>query len=144
MASMESMRSRGDPPEAIRNFCERNGVAKRENLIDVALLEHAVREELNKSAPRVMGVLRPLRVVIENYPEGETEYVDVVNNPEDPAAGTRQVPFSRELYIERDDFREDPPNKFFRLAPGLEGGLRCAYFIQRPGVPRDHARVPVI
>src|SRR5258708_34731505 len=139
MPTLVGMRRRGYPPEAIRNFCERIGVAKRENLIDVALLEHAVREELNKSAPRVRGVLRPLRVVIENYPEGETEYVDVVNNPEDPAAGTRQVPFSRELYIERDDFMEDPPKKFFRLSPGKEVRLRCAYFIKCTGVVKDPA-----
>ena len=144
MPTLVGMRRRGYPPEAIRNFCERIGVAKRENLIDVALLEHAVREELNKSAPRVRGVLRPLRVVIENYPEGETEYVDVVNNPEDPAAGTRQVPFSRELYIERDDFREDPPKKFFRLAPGREVRLRCAYFIKCTGVVKDPVTGAVI
>ena len=131
------MRRRGYTPEAIRNFCERIGVAKRENLIDVALLEHAVREDLNTRAPRVMGVLRPLRVVIENYPENQTEYVDVVNNPEDAEAGTRQVPFSRVLYIEQDDFREDPPKKFFRLAPGREVRLRCAYFITCTGVVKD-------
>jgi glutaminyl-tRNA synthetase len=144
MPTLVGMRRRGYPPEAIRNFCERIGVAKRENLIDVALLEHAVREELNKRAPRVMGVLRPLRVVIENYPEGETEYVDVVNNPEDPAAGTRQVPFSRELYLEQDDFREDPPKKFFRLAPGREVRLRCAYFIKCTGVIKDPVTGEVI
>ena len=139
MPTLVGMRRRGYTPEAIRNFCERIGVAKRENLIDVALLEHAVREDLNLRAPRVMGVLRPLRVVIENYPEGQTEYVDVVNNPEDPAAGTRQVPFSRVLYIEQDDFREDPPKKFFRLAPGREVRLRCAYFITCTGVVKDPA-----
>ena len=118
------MRRRGYTPEAIRAFCERIGVAKRENVVDVALLEHAVREDLNRHAPRVMGVLDPLRVVIENYPEGQSKTFDVVNNPEDPSAGTRKVPFSRELYIERDDFREDPPKKFFRLAPGREVRLR--------------------
>jgi glutaminyl-tRNA synthetase len=139
MPTLVGMRRRGYTPEAIRNFCDRIGVAKRENLIDVALLEHAVREDLNKRAPRVMGVLRPLRVVIENYPEHETEHVDVVNNPEDPAAGTRPVPFSRELYIEQDDFREDPPKKFFRLAPGREVRLRCAYFITCTGVVKDPA-----
>jgi glutaminyl-tRNA synthetase len=144
MPTLVGMRRRGYPPEAIRNFCERIGVAKRENLIDVALLEHAVREELNNSAPRVMGVLRPRRVVIENYPEGQTEYVDVVNNPEDPAAGTRQVPFSRELYLEQDDFREDPPKKFFRLAPGREVRLRCAYFIRCTGVVKDPVTGEVI
>jgi glutaminyl-tRNA synthetase len=137
MPTLVAMRRRGYTPEALRNFCERIGVAKRENLIDVALLEHAVREDLNKRAPRVMGVVRPLRVVIENYPEGRTEQVDVVNNPEDAGAGTREVPFSRVLYIEHDDFREDPPKKFFRLAPGREVRLRCAYFITCTGVVKD-------
>ena len=144
MPTLVGMRRRGYTPEAIRTFCERIGVAKRENLIDVALLEHAVREDLNKRAPRVMGVLRPLRVVIENYPENETEDVDVVNNPEDPEAGTRQVPFSRVLYIEQDDFREDPPKKFFRLAPGREVRLRCAYFITCTGVVKDPATGEVV
>jgi len=139
MPTLVGMRRRGYTPEAIRNFCERIGVAKRENLIDVALLEHAVREDLNARAPRVMGVLRPLRVVIENYPADRTEEVDVVNNPEDPEAGTRKVPFSRELFIEQDDFREDPPKKFFRLAPGREVRLRCAYFITCTGVVKDPA-----
>jgi glutaminyl-tRNA synthetase len=139
MPTLVGMRRRGYTPEAIRTFCERIGVAKRENLIDVALLEHAVREDLNKRAPRVMGVLRPLRVVIENYPENATEFVDVVNNPEDSEAGTRQVPFSRVLYLEQDDFREDPPKKFFRLAPGREVRLRCAYFITCTGVVKDPA-----
>jgi glutaminyl-tRNA synthetase len=139
MPTLVGMRRRGYTPDAIRNFCERIGVAKRENLIDVALLEHAVREDLNARAPRVMGVLRPLRVVIENYPADRTEDVDVVNNPEDPSAGTRKVPFSRELFIEQDDFREDPPKKFFRLAPGREVRLRCAYFITCTGVVKDPA-----
>ena len=139
MPTLVGMRRRGYTPEAIRNFCERIGVAKRENLIDVALLEHAVREDLNLRAPRVMGVLRPLRVVIENYPEDRTEYLDVVNNPEDAGAGTRQVPFSRVLYLEQDDFREEPPKKFFRLAPGREVRLRCAYFITCTGVVKDPA-----
>jgi glutaminyl-tRNA synthetase len=139
MPTLVGMRRRGYTPEAIRNFCDRIGVAKRENVIDVALLEHAVREELNKRAPRVMGVLRPLRVVIENFPEDTTELVDVVNNPEDPEAGTRQVPFSRVLYLEQEDFREDPPKKFFRLAPGREVRLRCAYFITCTGVVKDPA-----
>jgi glutaminyl-tRNA synthetase len=137
MPTLVGMRRRGYTPEAIRNFCDRIGVAKRENLIDVALLEHAVREDLNARAPRVMGVLRPLRVVIENYPEDLIEDVDVVNNPEDAGAGTRKVPFSRELFIEQDDFREDPPKKFFRLAPGREVRLRCAYFIRCVGVVKD-------
>ena len=129
MPTIVGMRRRGFPPEAIRTFCERIGVAKRENLVDVALLEHAVREDLNKRAPRVMAVLRPLRVVIENYPESGTEEFEIGNNPEDPSAGNRTVPFSRELYIERDDFMETPPKKFFRLAPGREVRLRGAYFI---------------
>ena len=129
MPTIVGMRRRGYPPEAIRTFCERIGVAKRENLVDVALLEHAVREDLNKRAPRVMAVLRPLRVVIENYPEAQAEEFEIGNNPEDPSAGNRTVPFSRELYIERDDFMEAPPKKFFRLAPGREVRLRGAYFI---------------
>ena len=137
MPTIVGMRRRGYTAEAIRNFCERVGVAKRENLIDVALLEHAVREDLNKRADRVMAVLRPLRVVIENYPEDRTEDVNVINNPEDPDAGTRKVPFSRVLYIEQDDFREDPPKKFFRLAPGREVRLRCAYFITCTSVVKD-------
>ena len=137
MPTIVGMRRRGYTPEAIRAFCDRIGVAKRENVVDVALIEHAVREDLNTRAPRVMGVLRPLRVVIENYPENQTEYVDVVNNPEDAEAGTRKVPFSRELYLEQDDFREDPPKKFFRLAPGREVRLRCAYFITCTGVVKD-------
>jgi glutaminyl-tRNA synthetase len=137
MPTIVGMRRRGYPPEAIRTFCERIGVAKRENTVDVALLEHAVREDLNAHALRVMAVLRPLRLVIENYPEGKTEDVDVINNPEDASAGTRKVPFSRVLYIERDDFREDPPKKFFRLAVGREVRLRCAYFITCTGVTKD-------
>jgi glutaminyl-tRNA synthetase len=137
MPTIVGMRRRGYTAEAIRAFCDRIGVAKRENLVDVALLEHAVREDLNLRAQRVMGVLRPLKVVITNYPHGQTEELDVVNNPEDPAAGTRRVPFSRELYIERDDFREDPPKKFFRLAPGREVRLRCGYFITCTDVVKD-------
>jgi glutaminyl-tRNA synthetase len=137
MPTIVGMRRRGYTPEAIRTFCDRIGVAKRENIVDVAQLEHAVREDLNKTANRVMSVLRPLRVVIENYPEGQTEQLDVVNNPEDAEAGTRKVPFSRELFIEADDFREDPPKKFFRLAPGREVRLRCGYFITCTGVDKD-------
>jgi glutaminyl-tRNA synthetase len=137
MPTIVGMRRRGYTPEAIRTFCDRIGVAKRENVVDVALLEHAVREDLNKRAPRVMGVLNPLRVVIENYPEGESEDFEVVNNPEDASAGLRKVPFSRELFIERDDFREDPPKKFFRLAPGREVRLRGAYFITCATVVKD-------
>src|SRR4029079_13029759 len=144
MPTLVGMRRRGYTPEAIREFCERIGVAKRENVVDVALLEHVVREDLNLRAPRVMGVLRPLRVVIENYPEGHSEEVDVVNNPEDTSAGTRKVPFSRVLYIESDDFREDPPKKFFRLAPGREVRLRCAYFITCTEVVKDPATGEIV
>src|SRR3954452_24565532 len=144
MPTIVGMRRRGYTPEAIRAFCERVGVAKRENLVDVALLEHAVGAAVNRIAPRVMGVVRPLRVVIENYPEGQTDELDVVNNPEDPAAGTRRVPFSRVLYIEHDDFREDPPKKFFRLAPGREVRLRCAYFITCTGVTKDPATGEIV
>jgi glutaminyl-tRNA synthetase len=137
MPTIVGMRRRGYTPEAIRTFCDRIGVAKRENLVDVALLEHAVREDLNRRAPRIMGVLRPLRVVIENYPDGQSEDFEIINNPEDAAAGSRQVPFSRELYIERDDFMEDPPKKFFRLAPGREVRLRGAYFVTCTGVEKN-------
>jgi glutaminyl-tRNA synthetase len=139
MPTIVGMRRRGYTPEAIRAFCDRIGVAKRENIVDVALLEHAVREDLNLRAQRVMGVLRPLKVVVTNYPAGQTEELDVVNNPENPAAGTRKVPFSRELYIEQGDFREDPPKKFFRLAPGREVRLRCGYFITCTDVVKDPA-----
>ena len=127
--TIAGLRRRGYTPAAIRSFCDRVGVAKRENVIDVALLEFSIREDLNLHANRVMGVLRPLRVVIENYPEEKSESFDVPNNPEDPDAGTRQVPFSRVIYIESDDFMEEPPKKFFRLAPGREVRLRSAYFI---------------
>ena len=137
MPTITGLRRRGYTPESIRDFCSRIGVAKKENVIDMAQLEHAIREDLNMRAPRVMAVLRPLKVVITNYPEGQSEDVDVINNPEDASAGTRKVPFSRELYIERDDFREDPPKKFFRLAPGREVRLRCAYFITCTGVVKD-------
>jgi glutaminyl-tRNA synthetase len=137
MPTIGGMRRRGYTAAAIRAFCERIGVAKRENIVDVALLEHAVREDLNKTAPRVMGVLNPLRIVIENYPDGQTEEFEIGNNPEDPSAGSRKVPFSRVLFIERDDFREDPPKKFFRLAPGREVRLRGAYFITCREVVKD-------
>src|SRR5208283_4874151 len=120
MPTLAGIRRRGYTPEAIRTFCDRIGVAKRESLVDMALLEHCIREYLNKVAPRVMAVLRPLRVIIDNYPEGQAEHLEAVNNPEDPNMGTRKVPFSRVLYIEKDDFMEDPPKKFFRLAPGRE------------------------
>ena len=129
MPTLTAMRRRGFTPAAIRRFAEAVGVAKRENIVDVGLLEFYVREDLNLTAPRAMAVLRPLKVVIENYPDGQAEDMDVVNNPENPAAGTRKVPFSKVLYIERDDFMEDPPKKFFRLAPGREARLRNAYFV---------------
>jgi glutaminyl-tRNA synthetase len=129
MPSISGLRRRGCTPESIRDFCARIGVAKKENVIDVAQLENSIREDLNRRTPRVMTVLRPLKVVITNFPEGQTDEVDVINNPEDEAAGTRKVPFRRELYIERDDFMEVPPKKFFRLSPGREVRLRCAYFI---------------
>src|SRR5579864_6928274 len=129
MPTLAGLRRRGYTPESIRDFCARIGVAKKENVIDVAQLEHSVREDLNRRAPRVMTVLRPIKVVITNYPSGQVEHVDVINNPEDPSAGTRPIPFGRELFIERDDFMESPPKKFFRLAPGKEVRLRCAYFV---------------
>ena len=137
MPTIAGLRRRGYTPESIRNFCERVGVARRENVIDVALLEFSVREHLNATAPRVMGVLRPLKVVIDNYPDDRTEELETPNNPEDPAAGNRRVPFSRVLYIERDDFMEEPPKKFFRLAPGREVRLRSAYFITCTGVVKN-------
>ena len=129
MPTISGMRRRGYTPSSIRNFCDRIGVAKRDSMVDVALLEHCVREDLNKNADRVMGVLNPLRVVIENYPDEKSEELDAINNPEDSGQGSRKVPFSRVLYVERDDFMEDPPRKFFRLAPGREVRLRYAYFI---------------
>ncbi|OGX22001.1 MAG: glutamine--tRNA ligase [Omnitrophica WOR_2 bacterium GWF2_38_59] len=137
MPTITGLRRRGYTPESIRDFCERIGVAKVEGTVDVALLEHCLREDLNKRALRVMGVLRPLKVVIENYPEGSTEALEAINNPEDMAAGTRQVVFSRELYIERDDFQEEPHKQFFRLAPGKEVRLRYAYFIKCEKVIKD-------
>jgi glutaminyl-tRNA synthetase len=137
MPTISGLRRRGYTPEAIREFCARIGVARADSVVDVAQLEHAIREDLNRRAPRVMAVVRPLRVVIENYPEGRAEDLDAVNNPEDPAAGTRKVPFSRVLFIERDDFRQDPPKQFFRLAPGREVRLRYAYFIRCVGVVKD-------
>ena len=139
MPTLAGMRRRGYPAEAIRHFCERIGVGKRENLVDLALLEYCVREDLNRRAPRVMGVLRPLKVVLDNYPEGQVEELEAVNNPEDPAAGSRKVPFSRVLYLEREDFLEEPPKKFYRLAPGREVRLRYAYFIKCVQVVKDAA-----
>ena len=137
MPTIAGLRRRGYTPAAIRDFCGRIGVAKKENVVDVALLEHTVREDLNRRARRALAVLRPLRIVIENYPEGREERVEATNNPEDPAAGTRQIPFSRELYIEQDDFMEQPPKKFFRLAPGTEVRLRYAYIIKCERVVKD-------
>ncbi|MDI6889945.1 MAG: glutamine--tRNA ligase/YqeY domain fusion protein [Thermodesulfovibrionales bacterium] len=137
MPTLSGLRRRGYTPESIRNFCNRIGVAKRDSIVDVALLEHCLREDLNKRAQRVMAVLRPLRVVIDNYPEDLAEEMEAVNNPEDPDMGTRRVPFSRVLYIERDDFLEVPPKQFFRLAPGREVRLRYAYFIKCVGVVKD-------
>jgi len=137
LPTISGLRRRGYTPESIRNFCERIGVAKRDSMVDIALLEHSVREDLNKRAPRVMGVVRPIRVVIDNYPEDTTEELEAVNNPEDPSMGTRKIPFSRVLYIEQDDFREVPPKKFFRLAPGREVRLRYAYFITCVDVIKD-------
>jgi glutaminyl-tRNA synthetase len=137
MPTLAGFRRRGYTPEAIRTFCERIGVAKRNSMVDIAMLEHCLREDLNKRAPRVMAVLRPLKIVLENYPEGQFEELDAVNNPEDPSMGTRKVPFSRELYIEQDDFREEPPKGFFRLSPGKEVRLRYAYIIKCTGVEKD-------
>jgi glutaminyl-tRNA synthetase len=137
MPTISGLRRRGYTPEAIRDFCEKIGVARRDSTVDLGMLEHSIREDLNARAPRVMAVVRPLRLVIENYPEGEVEEIDAVNNPEDPAAGTRRLPFSRTLYIERDDFREQPPPKFFRLTQGREVRLRYAYIIKCVGVVKD-------
>jgi len=137
MPTISGIRRRGYTPKAVRNFCDRIGVAKADSMVDVALLEYCIREDLNKLTPRVMGVLRPLKVIIDNYPENEMEELDAINNPEDPNMGTRKVPFSRELYIEQDDFMEDPPRKFFRLAPGREVRLRYAYFITCVDVVKD-------
>lgn len=137
MPTISGLRRRGYTPESIRTFCERIGVAKANSVVDIALLEHCVREDLNRRAQRVMAVLRPLRVVIDNYPEDKVEWLEAVNNPEDPSMGTRKVPFSRVLYIERDDFKEEPPPKFYRLAPGREVRLRYAYFIKCTDVVKD-------
>ncbi|MBN2332453.1 MAG: glutamine--tRNA ligase/YqeY domain fusion protein [Deltaproteobacteria bacterium] len=137
MPTIAGLRRRGFTPEAIRDFCDRIGVAKKDSTVDLALLEHCLREDLNRRALRLMGVLRPLKVVITNYPEGRMEELEAINNPEDPAAGTRLLPFSRELYIERDDFLEEPPKKFFRLTPGREVRLRYAYYITCERVVKD-------
>ena len=137
MPTLSGLRRRGFTPESIRSFCDRIGVSKKDSVVEFQLLEHCLREDLNRRAQRVMAVLRPLRVVIENYPEGESEELDAINNPEKPEDGTRKVPFSRVLYIEQDDFQEDPPKKFFRLAPGREVRLRYAYFLTCTGVVKD-------
>jgi len=139
LPTLAGMRRRGFPAAAIRDFCARIGVTKSESVVEVGLLEHCARELLNKTAPRRMAVLRPLKVVIENYPEGDGELLEAVNNPEDPSAGTRKVPFGREIYIEAEDFMEHPPKKFFRLAPGREVRLRYAYFITCTGATKDKA-----
>jgi glutaminyl-tRNA synthetase len=139
MPTIAGIRRRGFTPEAVRDFCARIGVAKKENVVDFALLEHTVREDLNRRAQRVLAVLRPLKVVIENYPADRDEMVEAVNNPEDPSAGTRRVPFSREIYIDRDDFMEVPPKKFFRLSPGVEVRLRYAYIVKCERVVKNGA-----
>ncbi|MCH7572712.1 MAG: glutamine--tRNA ligase/YqeY domain fusion protein, partial [Planctomycetes bacterium] len=144
MPTLSGLRRRGLTPESIRAFCDRIGVAKFKSTIDIAALQNCVREDLNKRAPRVLSVLRPLRVVIENYPENEVEELDAINNPEDQSAGTRKVPFSRVLYIEREDFMEEPPRKFFRLAPGREVRLRYAYFITCTDVIKDESTGEVV
>ena len=144
LPTLSGVRRRGYTPEAIRLFCERIGVAKTNSTVDIAFLEHCLREDLNLRAPRVMGVLRPLKLVIDNYPEGQVEEFDAVNNPEDAAAGTRKVPFSRVLYIEQEDFMEEPPPKYYRLAPGREVRLRYAYFVTCTGVVKDEKTGEVI
>jgi glutaminyl-tRNA synthetase len=139
MPTISGMRRRGFSPAAIRNFCEKISVNKFNSTVDFALLQHCLREELNKSSPRVMAVLNPVKVVIDNYPQNQVEELEAINNPEDPSAGTRKIPFSREIYIERDDFMEDAPKKFFRLTPGREVRLRYAYFITCTSVVKDAA-----
>jgi glutaminyl-tRNA synthetase len=144
MPTISGLRRRGYTPESIRCFCERIGVAKRNSTIDIALLEHCLREDLNKKAPRFMGVIRPLKIVIDNYPEEKVEELEAINNPEDPDAGTRKVPFSKVLYIEKDDFMEAPPKKFYRLSPGAEVRLRYAYFIKCVDCVKDKETGEVI
>ena len=144
MPTISGYRRRGYTPEAIRTFCERIGVAKADSTVDIGLMEYCLREDLNRRAPRVMGVLRPLKVTLVDYPAGQVEELDAVNNPEDPSAGTRRVPFGRELFIEREDFMEDPPKKFFRLAPGREVRLRYAYFIRCLEAVKDPATGEVV
>ncbi|MEI8345584.1 MAG: glutamate--tRNA ligase family protein, partial [Candidatus Omnitrophota bacterium] len=137
MPTISGFRRRGYTPESIRRFCEQIGVSKTDSIIELSVLENSIREELNRTAPRVMAVLRPLKVIIDNYPEGQTEYFDAVNNPEDPSMGIRRVPFARELYIENDDFLEDPPKQYHRLTVGREVRLRYAYLIKCVGVVKD-------
>jgi glutaminyl-tRNA synthetase len=137
LPTIKGLRRRGYTPEAIRAFCDHIGVSKRDSVVEMQLLEHFIREDLNKRAPRVMAVLKPLKVIIDNYPDGVTEQLEAINNPEDPSAGTRPIPFSRTLYIERDDFLEDPPKQFFRLSPGREVRLRYAYIIKCVGIMKD-------
>lgn len=137
MPTLSGMRRRGYPSEAVRKFIDQVGVAKKENLIDIALLEYLVRENLNLSVQRVMGVLQPVKMIIINYPDGQVEQLEAINNPEDPSAGTRMVTFSRELYIDREDFREEPPPKYFRLAPGREVRLRYGYIVKCVGFTKD-------
>jgi len=144
MPTISGFRRRGYTPESIRDFCERIGVAKRDSIVDIALLEHCLREDLNKRAPRVMAVLRPLKVIIDNYPVDKTEDLEAINNPEDASMGTRKVPFSREIYIEKDDFREVPPKSYFRLAPGREVRLKHAYIIKCERVIKDEKTGEVI
>jgi len=144
MPTLCALRRRGFTPEAIKTFLDRIGMSKADSIVDIKLLEHCVREDLNRSSPRVMAVLNPLKVVIDNYPEGQVDEFDAINNPEDPGAGTRKVPFSRTLYIEREDFMEDPPKKFYRLAPGREVRLRYAYFVKCVDVIKDEASGEIV
>jgi glutaminyl-tRNA synthetase len=144
MPTISGLRRRGYTPEALKDFCLRTGVAKSKGTVDIALLEHCIREDLKLKEPRIMAVLNPLKVVITNYPEGQIEMLEVENNPENPEMGTRQVPFSRVIYIERDDFMEDPPKKFFRLSPGKEVRLKNAYFIKCEEVIKDEKTGEII
>jgi glutaminyl-tRNA synthetase len=144
MPTLSGLRRRGYTPQSIRDFCDRIGVAKRDSTVDLALLEHTVREDLNQTSPRVMAVLHPLRVVIDNYPEGETQEFDAVNNPEDSSMGSRKVPFSKVIYVEQDDFREDPPRRFYRLSPGREVRLRYACYITCTDVVKDEKTGEVV
>ena len=144
MPTLAGLRRRGVPPDAIRDFVRKIGVARADNLVDPALLDHCIRDSLNATAQRRLAVLRPLRVVIENYPPGEVEMLTAPNNPNDPGAGTREIPFSREIWVERDDFMEDPPRRFHRLAPGREVRLRYAYFVTCVGIERDAAGAPAL